>query len=283
MSVAIAFPELAVDRRSIPLVRTPAPKIDVRAARSLGEQLGIDGRVRETGAFVIVEDDRSALEVYRASGSLRWGRRDATGELAADRVPDLPDDDTVMDLAWRFLGSHGLDRELAGSDSVTSLEVLRAERDGEPVSATTARQANFRFTLDDLPVFGSGAKVQVTVAGKDEVTAFYRFWRENTTEGEITLLSVDRAAELLQQDDAYAELREGDARVVVENVELGYLALPPQEAQGYLIPVYAFRGVVSTAVLERYEFTRYVVAAADVSPARIKELGVVHRAAGVVL
>jgi hypothetical protein len=282
MSVAIAFPQLSIDRRSMPLVRTPLPRVDARTARGLSERLGIGGDVRETGAFVIVQDERSALEVYRASGSLRWAREGGASET--DGVgSDLLDDDAATDVALGFLREHQLDHELARVSSVTSVEVLAGGQREEPVLTTVARQVNLRFTFEELPVFGSGAKIQVVVGDKGEVTGFYRFWRDSASESDVRLLPVDRAAELLQQDSAYAELQEEDARVVVENVDLGYLALPPQEAQGYLIPVYAFRGAVSTSVLERYEFTRYVVAAADVSPERIKSLGVVHRSGDIVL
>ena len=65
---------------------------------------------------------------------------------------------------------------------------------------------------------------------------------------------------LLRRDPTFGQLEAGKASVVFSDVRLGYFSLPPREYQGVLIPVYAFRGTVSTPVLERYDFVRYVVA-----------------------
>jgi hypothetical protein len=63
---------------------------------------------------------------------------------------------------------------------------------------------------------------------------------------------------------------------------LGYYALPPREVQGCLIPVYRFKGNVSTKYLERYAFTKHVVAVA-LSPDLLKKAGGVVTEGGPVL
>ena len=150
--------------------------------------------------------------------------------------------------------------------------------DARPVTRPVAVQVNFRFELDGLPVFGPGAKVQVTLGPDASLLECYRFWRRPCEERHVAILPPEQAIERLRRDPAYAELPDDRARVVFDEVRLGYLALPPRELQGYLFPVYAFRGTVSTPELERYDHTRYVVAV-DIQPEQIKRLRVAHRAA----
>jgi len=126
-------------------------------------------------------------------------------------------------------------------------------------TSPVALHVNYRFSLDGLPVLGPGAKIQVTYGDRGKVVEFYKFWRLPKAERELDLLPPEAALELLRRDPAFADLREGEARVVFHRARLAHYALPPRESQGCLIPVYAFDGTVSTAQLERYDFVRYVV------------------------
>jgi len=58
----------------------------------------------------------------------------------------------------------------------------------------------------------------------------------------------------------------------VDDIALGYYALPPREIQACLIPVYQFKGFVSTEHLEKYEFTKHVIAV-NVTADHLKRIG----------
>lgn len=94
-------------------------------------------------------------------------------------------------------------------------------------------------------------------------------------------MQLEDAIRILRQDVAFANLREAESRVVVDNVQLAYYALPAREAQGYLVPVYAFSGTVTTPALDHYEFTKRVVAV-SASPEDVKRLGAVFAEAPVI-
>lgn len=267
---------LTDDRRALPLQRTPAPRIDVGAASRLARRLGIGASPRDDGRFVVIRDERSSLEVFRASGSLRWTLDAVDGE-ARGAEPALPDGEEAVGIARAFLADHDLASDALREPTVARTVALRAERDREPVAVTVAHQVCFPYELDGVPVLGPGAKAQVTVGDGGEVVGWYRFWREAFAEELVPVLPADRAYEVFRADHAFADLGD-DAVVEVRDLALGYLALPPQEAQGYLVPVWAFSAVTSTEVLPAYEFTRYVIAAADVSAERVKAMGAVHRA-----
>ena len=61
----------------------------------------------------------------------------------------------------------------------------------------------------------------------------------------------------------------GKARVVFDQAQLGYYAFPARERQGMLVPVYRFDGTVHGPEVERYEFSRHVIAVA-LSPEETK-------------
>jgi hypothetical protein len=272
---------LSDDRRALPLQRTPAPSIDVGEASRLARRLGIGASPRDDGRFVVVRDERSSLEVFRASGSLRWTLDAHDGE-ARGADPQLPDEGEAVRIARSFLADHDLASDALREPTVARSVALRAERGGEPVAVTVARQVRFSYELAGVPVFGPGAKAQVTVGDGGEIVGWYRFWRDAVAEDLVPVLPADRAYEVFKADHAFADLGD-DATVEVTDAALGYLALPPQEAQGYLVPVWAFSAVTSTEVLPAYGFTRYVVAAVDVTAERVKALGAVHRAPQAVL
>jgi hypothetical protein len=172
----------------------------------------------------------------------------------------------------------GLADERATQHSVTFTEVLRSERgQKEPLSQLTAVHVNYRFSLDNLPVTGPGAKMQVTIGSEGRVVEAYRFWREPGRAEPMAVLPADRATEMLQNHVLFADLVEGSARVAIDRVTFGYHAFPPMEPQGALLPVYVFAGVISTPMLERYEFAKRVFAV-ELSGPQVKRLAAVSHA-----
>jgi hypothetical protein len=274
MADLFEFPEMPREQRSIRLFRTPFPKDPEKSAPKVAKRFGVTGKARDAGARLVFSSQRCNLELFRASDSLRWSE---IGKLKSedDGAAGLPDEKTAVESAAAYLKDHGLALASRRPPDVTWAELSIFHRGmKKPETKPVAIHVNYRYELDGLPVFGPGAKTCVTFGGKAKVLECYHFWRATKEEGERPLLPAGRIAEIFRNDEAYAELDAETARVSVKSAEFGYYALPPREYQGMLIPVCAVSGTVSTRVLPRYDFLRYVVAV-DFAENDVKELGVV--------
>jgi hypothetical protein len=276
------FPKIEVGRKRVTLYRTPFPKLTDAKVAKLAELHGMKGKSQDAGSQIIFRDRRATLEVFRASDSIRWSTllNGSTEVNGNGRAPALPDDKTARQGAVAFLRERKVPTRGAAVDSITHGMFARAERGkGTVAEQPIAVHVNYRYELDGLPVLGPGAKIQVTYADRKGPAEMYSFWRTPKADGELELLPSQAVLELLRRDPDFAELREGEAKVVYRNPRLGYYALPPRESQGALIPVYAFDGSVSTRAFERYDFTRYVVAV-SYTPEEAKQVGAAFRGAG---
>ena len=260
MADLFTFPELPRDRRTIPLFQTPRPGDRMKEARKLAEKFGVKGEIREAGSSLLVSDARANLEVFHASDSLRWSTLHLR-KSETDKIEKLPDDGAAAELAAKYLKAQGISLAEASLHNVTRSELSRlGPRGKEPEVMPVAVHVNYRYALKELPVFGPGAKIQVTLGGGGKVAEFYQFWRKPKAAGERELIPLETIVALLRRDPIFEQLRPEEAQVRFDSVRLGYFALAPRERQGMLVPVYAFRGTVSTRALERYEFVRYAVA-----------------------
>jgi hypothetical protein len=261
MPVSIEFPKPPEVPQEVPLFAVQRPRWSNDAVTELARRFGLAGEVTDRGLWHIVDDGRGVLEVYQASDSFRFGRYEAgnetvgatDGDLDVDRARAVADD-------WAARFAPADSRWAVGS--VTELEVLVTERDaGEARRLVAGLQVNYRFTLDDLALVGPGAKMQVVVDPSGEVSGAYRFWREPRPAGYLPTTPVEEAFARFSRSDLFADLSDETARARVEEVHIGLLSQPPTEPQGFLVPVYELRGVLSTEMHPRYEFVRYVAAA----------------------
>jgi hypothetical protein len=282
MAATFDFPKMSIDRDRMQMFRTPAPAHPgPEGAADAARRFGVDGEPEDCGTTMVVRDAAAAVEVFVPSDSLRFTRWPGLGSEVVGS-PALPDDDMAVAAATELLGRLGLHDDDPRLRSVTRMELARAERgDGDGEALPVAVQVNFGFELDGLPVLGPGAKLQATLTSERDLLECYRFWRRPEEAGPRPIIDLNEAIARLRADAAYASLPD-DASVSFHDIKLGYLALPPREAQGYLIPGYAFRGTVVTEALERYDHTRYVIAV-DVPPDEVKRLRVAHHAARPVL
>jgi hypothetical protein len=274
MADLFQFPAIQRDRERIALFRTPLPRSREKEAPKLAKQFGIAGKPRDAGARLVVTDRTGTLEIFRASDSLRWS---AMHKLKSedDGADGLPNDEEARGLAKKYLRDRKLLLANAHERGVTHAELSTLRRGRSvPDTKRVAVHVNYGYELDGLPVFGAGAKTRVTFGGRGKALECYHFWRAAKREDERTLLSADAILDVFRRDQAYADLNAEEARVVVHGARFGYLALPPREYQGMLIPVCAVEGTVSTRHLPRYDFRRYVVAV-EFAAGETKELGVV--------
>jgi hypothetical protein len=274
-------PEFKLDRDSVTLYRTPFPQRTEAAVGKLAERFGVKGKTQDLGARLVIKDRRSSLEVFVASNSVRWSMlQNGRSESPNGRVA-LPEEGAAREQADAFLKQHKLGVESAEFDSVTQSVLSRVQRRRKKAIETipVAAHVNYRFALDGVPLLGPGAKIQVTFGNRGKIVECYRFWRTPKAERELPLLPPDAAISLLREDPMLADLNLREARVVYHRGRLGYYALPPREAQGCLIPVYAFDGTISTPALERYDFVRYVVGV-RFTPEDAKQVGAAFRGSG---
>lgn len=276
MNELFQFPDVQVERDQMVMFRTPFPKQDDERVHPLVRRFDVRGDLQDLGSRSAVRSRQHLLEVFHASDSLRLTHLGRSAE--AERPPKLIGEDQAIELALAYLHEKGLADDRASVKSVTYTELSRiGQEQKEPETFPIAVHVNFGFTLDGLPVFGPGAKMQVTIEDESTVTEFYKFWRAPVEDRTLEILRPEAAIERFSHDQNYAELDAGSAKVVVHRIQLGYYALPPREVQGYLVPVYAFNGTVSTEAFERYDFTRYVVAV-DLNNEEVKQARAVFRA-----
>lgn len=137
-------------------------------------------------------------------------------------------------------------------------------------------QVLFGFWLDDLPVLGPGAKIKVSLVANGEVSSVLWFWREPIVDEaapRLPVLPAERALDGVARSYGNAAA-DADIRVNLRNVRLGHYALPPFEAQKFLIPVYEASGTEETHLLGSREIGLYVPAV-RISNRQIKEMGMV--------
>ena len=258
------FPKVTIDRKKMVMYRSPLPDWNEEQVKRLATSFRVEGRLRDRGDRFIVEDEKSMFEVFRGSHSIWWTDiatlRKPPSPLAQD---DILSKEEATRRAFSYLETYHQQDNRAALEAIAHgmMATIKPSQNARNIDAKPfSIVANFGFSLDSLPIFGPGAKIQVTFGARKQVTEFYKFWREPIEDHERELLPIEAAIDMFRRDEAFVDLRKDDARVTINSIQLGYYAFPPRENQGYLIPIYAFDGVVSTPHLERYEFTDYVVA-----------------------
>lgn len=275
MALTIEFPEPPAVPRRLPLLAVTVPGWDMDAAARLARELGVEGEVTDRGSRLVVAGDRSTLEVFLASDSVRL-MGPAIGGDDGDGAGVRVDEGRAVEVAEQFLDRLGRPDAEVRARTVGGEEVVRltlGER--QPVSTLVARQVNYRYALEGLPLVGPGAKVQVSVAGEGEVTGAYRFWRNVSAIDQIAPVKPSVAFRRFSAGPMFAGLTDATARVEMESVELALFCSPPSEPQAVLLPAYVFAGRVSTELLPDRRFVSYLPAASIDGP-RLKALRIPH-------
>lgn len=273
MASLFRMPVLSEGRREISIYRTPLPAIDKEVIGKISTVFRVKGKAKDSGSRIVVKDHSGVLEIFEASGSIWWTRKISTKSEPRKSVSFLSEKEAIAK-ADSYLETVGLADKKASPNSVTYTETLfERNRDKKPVEAITQQHVNYEFSLDDLPVWGAGAKIQVTFGDDNQVMEVLKFWREPKKEqSKQKLILTEAATKIFQNHEAFSDLSERTAKVQVDEIALGYYALPPREIQACLIPVYRFKGFVSTEYLERYEFTKHVIAV-NVAADHLKKIG----------
>lgn len=272
MADIFTFPKIDNARNAITAILTPRPDWNEDRLKKTMRAFEMEEKERQdnTGPRLVVRSSTSELEIFRTSDSLRWSMIDKRTEEPGKPVK-LPDDRAAVSGAKLFLEQRGLADKRAHVDSVTQSHHSRIGK-GNEILAThpVAQHVNYTFRIEELPIFGPGAKMQVTFTNAKVPVQTYKFWREPVPGKTLKTISYDQAVDLIRKHPTFATMvRAGKARVVFDRAQLGYYAFPARERQGMLVPVYRFDGTVHGPQDERYDFSRHVMAVA-LSPEEIK-------------
>lgn len=273
MTDIFTFPTAVNDRAAVTAQLTPRPAWDEpRVAATLASFGMTDGRRKDRGGpRLVITDDRAELEIFRTSDSVRWGAIDTANEEPAG-PPALPDRQQAIEQAAAVLEERGLAQPEASVVSVTESVHSRIGPGNEVLARyPVATHVNHTFHLDGLPVFGPGAKLQVTLGDRSSLVQLYAFWRSPGPGPAFDTIGYERAVDLVRTHPSFATMVAGGrARVSFDQVQLGYYAFPAREVQGMLVPVYRFDGRIAiSGVPEPHIFFRYVTAVAF-RPADVK-------------
>jgi hypothetical protein len=257
------FPSVDEDRNRITIIRTPRPTWDDARIHEVSAAFAISEQERQdnAGPRLALRDSQSELEIFRTSDSLRWTLL-ANEDQEPAEPPDLPTEEEAVRVANEQLARRGLADQNVRLESVTFSHHSRIGRGNEVLANyPVAKHVNYRYALHGLPVFGPGAKIQVTFASKSRPAQMYRFWRQPAEGRTVETIGFENAVEQIRDHKAFRTMREGGkAQIRFERVRLGYYALPAREIQGMLIPVYRFEGGTHPPEGENYRFVRHVVA-----------------------
>ncbi len=227
-------------------------------------------------SFWFYDDNLFANEDFKQSKNIPNPRSAViiANDFLAEKNLLLPNSQLVSH-SYSTVRSQKIDNKVIQSGCLWPLKKNpRKERIERIDEYNTEIHLNYLYTLDDLPVFGPGAKTRVSLVDSQTVSGVYHFWRNPLrTSEKRKLLSPEFALEVFCKNPRFADLKEDSARVLITEMDYGYYALPPRVAQKYLLPVYIFRGSVSTETIPNYEFNLHMVSV-KYTDAEVKEFGV---------
>ena len=259
MSLSIDFRTDLIIPPSVPVFDVVEPSWDAKSVAGLADRLGLSAPAEDLGLWHVVRDDRAVLEIYQASSSFRFSLLRHDGEGRDGRGEGYPDAEQV---AKEWMSPHwpeGGDPEILGVAERELLIVERGQR--EPRRLVAATDVNIGFSTEGFALLGPGAKAKVAVASDGSVVEAYCFWRNLARNGEVRTRSQAEVFERFAASQMFADLSDGRARAEVTTARFGYLSIPPTEVMEALVPVVELRGTISTEMIERFEFTRFVLAA----------------------
>lgn len=232
----------------------------------------------DKGKRLLFKEKDFSFEVFRTSDSVWWTHNELAYREKIPKGVRLPDNEESIDMAKEYLKKFKLHNKFAKVDSVSYTECIISSPDGKKVEEyKTEVHVNLRFFLDEIPVLGSGAKMKVSLVEDGIMSQLLQFWREpdmDKSKETVDLMDPDEALEKFVNQPQFMRLSSKKALVDLEEMDFGYYALPPDEVQRYLLPVYAVKGSVKTEYLEKYDFTKYIVAT-PITSEKIKRSGIV--------
>ncbi|MFK7746967.1 MAG: hypothetical protein AB8B65_01120 [Kordia sp.] len=232
----------------------------------LRSQFKTEGELRDLGDQLIIRNEKEALEIYTGSDSFWWTDRENAYSENKELAKNLPSEKEAIRSAQKLLEQLKIDTRTMKVHSVSNSFTATSEspKDGNPEAIPTSVNVNFTHQLEGLPIFGSGAKTQISFVNNDQLVQFVHFNRTPKQAGKAEVISPEEAVQQVFDNIRFAIIKEqGKSSGEITDVSLGYYAASPSDLQRFLIPVYKVQGNVATPELENYDFNLYVIAAKE--------------------
>lgn len=226
----------------ISILRLSRPKVDEEAVRALASQFGFDlkrdrGEWRYEREKLVVEQDSHVFAIYQASGAFQYYDKQRWQVDDGGSLVQFGDDEAIT-IARRLIDKYALaDSHVFEPFKVSRLNVGVGSRIGEHVEERAIDVGVvFQRVIDGLPVGGPGGKLVLYIDHNAEITGCERIARPVT--------GVYQPVEQLHDQDYVLEEvahywgRDGDGRVEIGSVRLGYFECDRAEPQEFLQPAY---------------------------------------------
>ena len=239
-----------------------------------------EGELRDLGDQLIIRNKKEALEIYTGSDSFWWTDRENAYSENKELSKSLPSEKEAIRNAQKLLEELKIDTSTMKVHSVSNSFTSTSEspKDKNVEQFPTSVNVNFTHELDGLPIYGSGAKTQISFINNDQLIQFVHFNRIPKQDGKAEVISPEEAVQQVFDNKRFAIIKEqGKSSGEITDVSLGYYATSPSDLQRFLIPVYKVQGNVSTPELENYDFNLFVIAAKE-SQEMAKRKGQVNQA-----
>ncbi len=305
--VPLSLPIFGVDH---PFFKEDNPgKYWDQSLSNLQSSFGLEGKVIDAGDRLMLEDKdgNRVAQVYKPSQSFMYYDRSLMSTADPKYANVMLSPETAKKRASIWLDKQGqwVDNLVFEGFSYTGVS------QGPPIDPSelsdhviekeyfTEIKACFGFQIGALPIFGPGAKVVVSFAG-DSISQLAYFWRSPAFRavGELKVQPPEFVQKQLALDPRFSHLDPDKSKIRVNEITLGYYALPPYAVQRGYFPVYQVRGTVETRgdnngylaltkkrdkVLRdslRYDFNFFIPAGRDMTPQSYKAGGFPQPVAG---
>ncbi|MFN0034355.1 MAG: hypothetical protein ACKVUS_04760 [Saprospiraceae bacterium] len=258
-------PHLAAHPKSLPVFRVDHPMFgqedqtshwEKRLAK-LGKSFQIEGQATDAGDRLLLQDKdkHRVLQIYKPSHSFLYYDRSLASPTDPKYADSMLDADTAKKRAHAWLEANGLldqypvfeGYSYSGVSFSTSGNTPGNHKQTEGKEYLTEIKPCFGFKIGQMPVLGPGAKIMAAYVG-DTMSQLAYFWRnpQPSPIGEQKILPPQSVQKHFASDPRFAHLNSEDSKIRINEIRLGYYALPPYAVQEYYFPVYQLKGIVET-------------------------------------
>jgi hypothetical protein len=221
--------------------------VTVDYVRSIGNKFGLVGYAEPAnpGTLGIASDEngtQSQLMVYINSSSIFYI---TSNGMEYTPQTNLPNSEDARYTATNYLLNIGLLPADAFFEKVTANKVGIINKSTGLITdeKNISLQVHFSRRINDVPVFGPGAKLKVLVCNNSEISGVFMVWREINPCGNITIESPLQAYTKLKSGKALYEIPSNTTKAQIKEIVLGYWMEPADVLQDLVHVVYLFKGV----------------------------------------
>jgi hypothetical protein len=212
----------------IQVYKTIKPEITAEYVVNLGSQLDLSGEISQGNDTFLIQVGNKYLQVYSISGAIEY----AYDYLYPTVQPTLPSPEEAEAIATDIVSKLGLI-----PDGVKASYQGYGESGPWPFTI----RVGFKRTLDGKYFAGSGAKYEVRIGDKGEITRIFINPVKYTPLEMVALKPAEQAFEEMKNTKTYMAPMDAQ-KITIENVSLVYWLNSVMTGQDYIVPVYCFTG-----------------------------------------